>query len=277
MGITSLFMQADERSCDYMTNVFLYEPLSDRRAIIIAELLSAQMIPMEINDNFFQRDLSLLNENSIKPQPFLMASSSRTLDHIRHLRASGCDNPILVVRQARDSHATAAALDVGADDDIVAPVYGLEIKSRISSITRRASAPAPDSLSADSISIGEVTAFFDGRDPEVSGRRVRLSPREHAVFQYLITNSPKVVSRIAVYDAVYSLADHQPFDKVIDVYICKIRKKISRASKTGYHYIETVFGRGYKFSTLQESSSNVTVKAHTVSSKSFYRSCNNHY
>ncbi len=228
-----------------MTSVFIYEPLSDRRSIIVAELLSAKMIPVEINDGFFRGDLSTLNQNSINPQPFLMASSNRTLDHIRRLRASGCDNPILVMRQSRNSQATAAALDVGADDDIVAPVNGVEVRSRISSISRRAGNSIPDSMT-----IGEVTAFFDGRDPEVSGKTVKLSPREHAIFQCLISNAPRVVSRVAVYDTVYGLSESQPFDKVIDVYVCKIRKKLSSASNAGFHYIETVFGRGYKFSEL---------------------------
>ncbi len=230
-----------------MTSVFLYEPRDDHRSAIIIELLSAQIEPVQINDGFFQRDLGLLNQNSNKPQPFLMASSPRALEHIRSLRAAGCLNPVLVMRESRNSQETAEALDVGADDDIVLPVNGIEVRSRISSITRRTFGHM-----SDSITIDEVTAYFDGRDPNISGTRVKLTPREYAIFQYLVVNSPKVVSRIAIYDAVYSLADSQPFDKVIDVYICKIRKKISQATQSSYHYIETVFGRGYKFSRLNE-------------------------
>ncbi len=238
----------NERSCKHMTNVFLYEPRDECRAGIIAELLSVQMVPIEINDNFFKGNLRSLNNDSISPQPFLMASTPRTLDHIRSLRAAGCRNPVLVTRNTRNVQETAAALDVGADDDIVTPVNGIEIRSRISSIARRA-----HGYSAESLTIGEITAFFDGRDPEVSGKRVKLSPREHTIFQYLFVNAPKVMSRVAVYNAVYSLDDSQPFDKVIDVYVCKIRKKIGAAAKSNYHYIETVFGRGYKFSSLEES------------------------
>ena len=42
-------------------------------------------------------------------------------------------------------------------------------------------------------------------------------------------NSRRVISKAAIYDAVYGMAEDQPFDKVIDVYICKIRKKIGQA------------------------------------------------
>jgi two-component system cell cycle response regulator CtrA len=91
-----------------------------------------------------------------------------------------------------------------------------------------------------------LTAYFDGRDPVISGNRIKLSKREHSVFQHLALNSNKVISKDAIYDAVYGSAIEQPFDKVIDVYICKLRKKISAASSSGWQYIETVQGRGYK-------------------------------
>ncbi len=243
-----------------MTSVFLYEPRDDRRSAIIVELLSAQMEPMQINDSFFQRDLGQINKDRTKLRPFLMASSARALDHIRNLRAAGCLNPVLVMRESRNSQKTAEALDVGADDDIILPMNGIEVRSRISSIVRRTCGHM-----SDSVTIDEITAFLDGRDPEISGNRVKLTPREYAIFQYLFVNSPKVVSRIAIYDTVYSLADTQPFDKVIDVYICKIRKKISAASESGYHYIETVFGRGYKFSPLLDFAANTDVLSASTS------------
>jgi len=231
-----------------MINVFLYEPRDKRRVDVATELLSAQMVPIEINDSFFKGNLCALSNSKATPQPFLMASTPRTLDHIQSLRAAGCRNPVLVIRGERNSKETAAVLDAGADDDIITPLSGVEIRSRISSIARRTYGQV-----TDSITIGEVTAFFDGRNPEISGKTVKLSPREHTIFQYLFINAPKVMSRVAVYDAVYSLADNQPFDKVIDVYVCKIRKKISAATLSKHHYIETVFGRGYKFSSLDDS------------------------
>ena len=61
-------------------------------------------------------------------------------------------------------------------------------------------------------------------------------------------NAQRVVSKAAIYDALYGMAEEQPFDKVIDVYICKIRKKIALAAGSGHRYIETVHGRGYKLS-----------------------------
>ena len=151
------------------------------------------------------------------------------------------------MRDFRNSRDTAAALDAGADDDIVIPVKSVELRSRINSITRRSHGHA-----AESVNVGEVTAYFDGRDPEISGQVVKLSRREHAIFQQLVLNAGRVVSKATIYDAVYGMSEEQPFDKVIDVYICKIRKKIDQSAASGHNYIETVHGRGYKFAAVAE-------------------------
>ena len=58
--------------------------------------------------------------------------------------------------------------------------------------------------------------------------------------------APRIVSKSVIYDAVYGMAEDQPFDKVIDVYICRIRKKIEEMSPSDDPHIRTVRGRGYK-------------------------------
>lgn len=227
--------------------IYLFEPRAERREGLLAELKAAKLAPIEVGEEFFNSDLTLLNRRGSDTRALLLADTPQTLDHIRRLRDADCRNPVLVMRDFRKARDTAAALDAGADDDIVIPLKGFELRARINSILRRAHGHA-----AESVTIGEVTAYFDGRDPQVAGRRVKLSRREHAIFQHLALNANRVISKAAIYDAVYGMADDQPFDKVIDVYICKIRKKIDAASDTGHQYIETVYGRGYKFAPAED-------------------------
>jgi two-component system cell cycle response regulator CtrA len=227
-------------------HIYLYEPRIERHAGLVAELHGAGLIPVLVGEEFFGGDLGLLNADGNESRPVVLAQTERTLDHVMALRGAGCDNPVLIIRDFRNSRETSRALDAGADDDVVIPVKGLELRSRINSITRRAYGHA-----ADSVTIGEVTAYFDGRDPDVAGKRVKLSRREHAIFQQLALNARRVVSKAAIYDAVYGMAEQQPFDKVIDVYICKIRKKIDSAAVSGHRYIETVQGRGYKLAPME--------------------------
>ncbi len=228
-------------------HIYLYEPRDDRIGGLVAELRNAQIVSVRISEAFFEGDLGMLNLEGHNTRPFLLADSALVLDQITQLRSAGCRNPIIVLRDFRNARAAAKTLDCGADDDLVIPLKAIELRSRINSITRRAHGHA-----AQSLSIGEVTAYFDGRDPEVSGQRVFLSGREHAIFQFLALNASKVISKAAIYEAVYGLAEDQPFDKVIDVYICKIRKKIDAAAASGHRYIETVHGRGYKMSAPEQ-------------------------
>ena len=235
-------------------HVYLFEPREDRQDGLTRELAGERMTPVLINDAFFDGDLSLLGRDGRGDHPFLMADTPDTLTHIAALRTAGCQNPVLVIRDFRNSQETARTLDAGADDDIVVPVKAVELRSRIASITRRSHGHA-----ADSVRIGDVTAYFDGRNPEVDGAPVRLSRREHAIFQQLVLNAGKVVPKAAIYDAVYGMAQDQPFDKVIDVYICKIRKKFEGAT-AGRHYIETVHGRGYKLAAADEGGSDAVAQ-----------------
>lgn len=223
-------------------HIYVYEPRDARLQGLLDELRSARMRPVPIQTAFFRGELGLLNREGHEDRPFLLADSEALLEQIAALRSAGCRNPILVMRDFRNSKNTAQSLDAGADDDIVIPVKAIELRARINSITRRSHGHA-----AESTQIGEVTAFFDGRDPEIAGQVVKLSRREHAIFQQLALSGERVVSKAAIYDAVYGMAEDQPFDKVIDVYICKIRKKIDTAAPSGHNYIETVHGRGYKF------------------------------
>jgi two-component system, cell cycle response regulator CtrA len=228
-------------------HVYLYR--SRMRSQALPEELKLERIePIEIGDKFFSGDLRLLNRKGHENHAFLLEAGPNLIEHILKLRRAGCDHPVLVLRDSLAPADSARALYAGADDDLLMPVKAVEMKARITAILRRI-----HGMSADSVTVGEVTAYFDGRDPEVSGHRVKLSRREHAIFQQLVLNARRVISKPAIYDAVYGMSEEQPFDKVIDVYICKIRKKIALTAESGYPYIETVHGRGYKLDCASES------------------------
>ncbi|MGR3379369.1 response regulator transcription factor [Salipiger abyssi] len=224
-----------------VVHIYLYEPRSNALAGLLSELNEAHWEPVAVTDDFFERQLDLLGSEGYADRPVLLSGHPRIVEHIARLRKSGCRNPILVLRDQRDPEAAMEALDAGADDDIVGPVTGLELRSRVNAITRRFHGHA-----AASVHIGDVTAYFDGRDPDVAGQPMKLSQRELAIFQQIALAAPRVVSKSRIYDAVYGMAEEQPFDKVIDVYICRIRKKIEEMSPLGDPHIRTIRGRGYK-------------------------------
>ncbi len=223
--------------------LYVYEPREAARRTLMDRLRGTPLQPVTVEETFFGSDLERLNRKGSDTRAILIGTTPRALALIRLIRKQGCQNPLLVLPGQPSGGDPAPLLDAGADDVLGPQADGAEIASRINAINRRIYGHA-----AESVTVGEVEAFFDGRDPEVSGERVRLSRREHAIFQHLVLSANRVVSRAAIYDAVYGMDDDQPFDKVIDVYICKLRKKLSTAAASGHQYIETVYGRGYKFS-----------------------------
>lgn len=222
---------------------YVFEQQEDRLAALIAEMRNSGFEPQVIGADFFQSDLAVLRQPGHETRAVMLGECREVRSYIRAMRNAGCANPVVVFRNFRNAQDTSELLNLGADDVIVAPFRGEEILSRTNSIIRRLCGHA-----ADNVVVGELTAYFDGRDPIVSGSRIKLSKREHSVFQHLALNPHKVISKDAIYDAVYGASIDQPFDKVIDVYICKLRKKIASASESGWQYIETVHGRGYKLS-----------------------------
>ena len=222
---------------------FVFEPREERQGPLSSQLGQAGLEASFVGEDFFSGGLGALKQPGLDSRPILIGESENVHGHIQSVRGAGCSNPVIVLRDFRNFRDTSALLDNGADDVIVSPIKGSEVLSRINSIIRRFHGHA-----SESVVLGEMTAYFDGRDPIVSGSRIKLSKREHSIFRHLVLNSHRVTSKSAIYDAVYGMSADQPFDKVIDVYICKLRKKIAAAAESGCQYIETVHGRGYKLS-----------------------------
>ncbi len=181
-----------------------------------------------------------------------------TVDLIRRIRDKGFTDPIIAVQDQKSTPQIVRLLNAGCDDVLQKPFKGEEVAARLMAISRRLLGH-----SAPFVQVGPVTAYFDNRDPEIDGRAVRLSAREHAIFTHLAKHAGKVVTKESIYNSVYGMTDRNPYDKVIDVYICKIRKKIEEASG-GESYIETVYGRGYKFSVPEKRKSDSVVDAETA-------------
>ncbi|MEE4211516.1 MAG: response regulator transcription factor [Parvularcula sp.] len=170
----------------------------------------------------------------------LVGSVEDPCELVEKLRQDCGETPIILLSDMKNPQLAIRAFSAGADDFVVKPFNAPELKARILARSRRLLGNA-----STAFKLGKLTIFYDGRDPEVGGKRIKLSHREHAIFSYLANNVGRVVSKESVYSAVYGSMDCEPFDKVIDVYICKLRKKLADATD-GQQFIETVYCRGYK-------------------------------
>ncbi|MDJ0895927.1 MAG: response regulator transcription factor [Alphaproteobacteria bacterium] len=157
---------------------------------------------------------------------------------LRRLRAARVHTPILILSGLTELDAKVKGLGFGADDYLTKPFEKRELLARIQAIVRRAKGHA-DSI----IKTGKLTVNLDTKTVEVEGRPLHLTGKEYGILELLSLRKGTTLTKEMFLNHLYGGID-EPELKIIDVFVCKLRKKLSQATG-GENYIETVWGRGY--------------------------------
>ncbi len=157
---------------------------------------------------------------------------------LRRLRAAKVQTPILILSGLNEPDSKVKGLDLGADDYVTKPFDKDELIARIQAIVRRSKG-----YSESVIRTGDIAVNLDSRTVQVNGQNLHLTGKEYEILALLSLRKGKTVSKEMFLNHLYGGMD-EPELKIIDVFVCKLRKKLSAASG-GDHYIETVWGRGY--------------------------------
>ena len=129
-------------------------------------------------------------------------------------------------------------LGVGADDYMTKPFHKDELVARIHAIVRRSKGHAQSVIQT-----GGLKVNLDTKTVDVNGQRVHLTGKEYQMLELLSLRKGTTLTKEMFLNHLYGGMD-EPELKIIDVFICKLRKKLAAATG-GKHYIETVWGRGY--------------------------------
>lgn len=164
-------------------------------------------------------------------------------DVLRKLRASKVETPVLILSGLSALDDKVKGLGFGADDYMTKPFNKQELVARINALVRRSKGHAQSV-----IRVGALSIELGNRVVQVRGQPVRLTGKEYGMLELLALRKGATVSKEMILNHLYGGLDEEPEQKIIDVYICKIRKKLGDADQ-GRNYIETVWGRGYR---LQE-------------------------
>jgi len=154
------------------------------------------------------------------------------------LRSAKVKTPILILSGLSSVEQKIKGLGFGADDYLTKPFNKGELIARIQAIVRRSKGYSESVVRFDKVSIN-----LDTRTVDVSGKQVHLTNKEYAILELLAMRKGTVLTKEMFLNHLYSSMD-EPEIKIIDVFVCKLRKKLSEASG-GVNYIETVWGRGY--------------------------------
>ena len=159
-------------------------------------------------------------------------------DVLKQFRASKVDTPILILSGLAELDNKIQGLGFGADDYLTKPFEKRELLARLQAIVRRSQGHAQSV-----INVGKVTVNLDSRTCEVAGKPVHLTGKEYGILELLALRKGLTLTKEQFLNHLYGGMD-EPEVKIIDVFICKLRKKLEDASG-GDNYIETVWGRGY--------------------------------
>ena len=157
---------------------------------------------------------------------------------LRQLRLARIETPILILSGADDTDSKLKGFGFGADDYLTKPFYREELVARIHAIIRRSKGHAQSV-----IRVGKLLVNLDAKSVDVDGRTVHLTGKEYQMLELLSLRKGSTLTKEMFLNHLYGGMD-EPELKIIDVFICKLRKKLAEATG-GQSYIETVWGRGY--------------------------------
>ncbi len=157
---------------------------------------------------------------------------------LKRLRASKITTPILILSGLSELDNKIKGLGFGADDYLTKPFDKRELIARLQAIVRRS-----QGHSQSAIKTGRVNVNLDTRTVDVDGKPLHLTGKEYGILELLSLRKGTTLTKEMFLNHLYGGMD-EPEVKIIDVFICKLRKKLANMTD-GDNYIETVWGRGY--------------------------------
>ncbi|SFK15149.1 winged helix-turn-helix domain-containing protein [Falsiroseomonas stagni] len=145
--------------------------------------------------------------------------------------------PVVVLVASATPESESEALDAGADDVLMAPMAITTLVVRLRALQRR----MLGHLSAW-ITIGNTTLDQAKLALTVDGRDVRITRREFDVLEMLFLRRGSLVTKADFLQRLYG-SDEGPDSRTLDVFICKVRRKLAAAGAA--EFIRTAWGRGY--------------------------------
>ena len=152
------------------------------------------------------------------------------------------DTPIILLTARVDDDERVIGLELGADDYLTKPFRPRELVARVRAVLRRAGKTEPQ---GKVLQVADITLDRDTREVTVADRSADLTPSEFDLLAALMNTPGRVYSRLDLLDIIQGVR-YEGYERTIDTHIKNLRAKIETDPRSP-HYIETVYGVGYRF------------------------------
>lgn len=159
-----------------------------------------------------------------------------------HKKLSIKNIPILILSGYAQVDNKLKGLSLGADDYLTKPFSTAELLMRIETIIRRTT-----TQSTSIITTGLLEVDINKHKATIGNIDIPLTTKEYLILELLSLKKGQVLSKEQILNHLYNAVDDEPELKIIDVFVCKLRKKIEKHTN-GEQYIKTIWGSGYKLS-----------------------------
>ena len=160
-------------------------------------------------------------------------------DVLRRIRSARVTAPVMILTCNSSLDSKVSGSELGADDYVTKPFQRSELLARIHALVRRSRG-----LVRSVVTTGPISVDLTDHAVEVRGRRLNLTGKEFAILEMLSLRKGATLSKEMLLAGIYGGRD-EPSLKIIDVWVCKLRRKLSDAGAGATGCIETVWGRGY--------------------------------
>lgn len=168
----------------------------------------------------------------------IMLPEKDGLSLIEELRRQKINTPVIFLSAKRSVDDRIRGLQTGGDDYLTKPFAFSELLARLRALIRRASGTAePTHLRAGPLSMDLLR-----REVLWGEKKLDLQPREFALLEYLLRHAGEVVSKTMLLEHIWGY-EFEPQTNVVDVLVCRLRKKIE--TQSGENLIHTIRGVGY--------------------------------
>ena len=167
----------------------------------------------------------------------LMLPDMEGYEVVRRMRAARMETPVLILSGLSRPGAKVKGFGLGADDFISKPFDRAELVARMQAVVRRSKG-----YSQPTLRVAGLHLNLDSREVTIDGSQVHLTGKEYSILELLVLRKGMVLTKEAFLNHLYGGMD-EPEMKIIDVFICKLRKKLTQAGAG--NLIGTVWGRGY--------------------------------